>query len=188
MDSAPNDASLQQLVKITQIIATALIVGVLSFGAVVVVLTLNRKPEPPPVDGQAPPPAFAFTQKDLIFCGFAAAGLVLHFIVPVVLTRVQLQSMRGGATDAASAQELGGDLAQLYQIQFIVGAALLEGSAFMMLAMAMQERPYGLWAAGAFLLLMIFNFPTYGRVVAWLERQRDVLADPARDLPGRDFD
>lgn len=62
---------------------------------------------------------------------------------------------------------------QTYQAKIIIGAAILEGTAFLNLTAYMIEgHLYSLAVAGVLLLLILMHFPTVGGVEDWLTARK----------------
>ena len=69
-------------------------------------------------------------------------------------------------------------LAQLYQTQLIVGAALLEGAAFFAgIAFMLERDPIAAGMALVLLAVLAARFPTRDRIEAWLEQQLGLLQE-----------
>jgi hypothetical protein len=78
--------------------------------------------------------------------------------------------------------ERGGDRARLFMVHFlrtIVGAAMLEGTAFFVLLMylAIDRWPWNLAVAGVLIGLIVLHFPTRGSVDAWVDHQQRRIDD-----------
>lgn len=152
---------LDQQIRVMQIIAAALVMGVVFFAGIVVVIgALNQ------------PPAGMF--MGVLGAGMAAMMMVLHFVVPAVMTR---QAADGVSSNAEVTVWAG-----IYQTKLIIGLALLEGAAFFNLIVCIIEHNWwSLAIAGALVSWMIFAFPTRSRVEQWIENQR-IIADQRERL------
>lgn len=78
--------------------------------------------------------------------------------------------------------EGGGDRAKLFMVHFmrtIVGAAMLEGVAFLVLVvyLAIDRWPWNLAVAGVLIGLILLHFPTRGKTDAWIDHQQRLLDD-----------
>lgn len=141
----------EQAVRAMQIIAGALIMGVVTFGLVAVFI-IGALDEP--ADG------IIFSA---VGAAFASGAFVMHLVVPGMMTA----SSRG---DAAALDD--SSLYQTYQVRMIVGLALLEGAAFFNIIAAIVEHNWwSLAIAGALVLWMLAMFPTTTRVKHWVETQ-----------------
>ncbi len=71
------------------------------------------------------------------------------------------------------------------QTTLIVGLAPLEGTAFLgCIAYLIEANPLALAVVGVAVCLMLYKFPTEGRVRTWLEQQAAVL-NGMREEQGR---
>ena len=141
----------EQAVRVMQIIAGALVMGVVTFGLVAVFIV-----------GAFDEPADGFIIS-AIAAAFASGAFVMHLVVPGMMTA----SSRG---DAAAADE--SSLYQIYQVRMIVGLAMLEGAAFFnIIATILEHNWWSLAIAGVLVLWMLAMFPTTTRVKHWVETQ-----------------
>jgi hypothetical protein len=147
--------SLEQTVRVTQIITGALVMGVVTFAAIAVpaIGALNAAPNGVLVSG--------------LGAAFAVLAFVLHLAVPAV--------MRASAERAVSDQQLYG----LYLSKTIIGLALLEGAAFFnLIALMVEHNWWSLAIVGGLVLWMLALFPTRTRVSHWVEaRQMQSLGE-----------
>lgn len=113
--------------------------------------------------------------------------LLAFFTVPALVVNTQRQAL----ATSRPAHEVGGglegsrsgpqDLLPIYQTQFIVGMALLEGGAFLnLVAFLIEGSPLNLAVAGALLLFMIIRLPTRSGLAHWLEHQQRLLRDESQ--------
>lgn len=138
-----------------QIIHAALVMGVLTFG---VVCLLIRPPQP-----FGPPQPTTW-----MALGMAAAVSAARLVVPRMIVQAGLRK----AAEAPE-EELDESLTAAYVSAGIVGGAMLEGAAFLLLVMYWVESdPVCLIGAGLLVLAMIASFPTPFRFLGWLEEQR----------------
>jgi hypothetical protein len=163
-----------------QIIAGALVTGVLVFVAIdlYLVLVQNRggglnPPQPVPL-------------LSWMALGMLAVTVPVSFLLPRFLTRSALQRIASGtwqlgpnvpipATDA-------GKLLAVRQTTLILGLAPLEGAAFFgCIAYLMEASVLALSAVLVALLLMLWQFPTESNVRAWLAEQTEQLAQVRRE-------
>lgn len=146
---------IKQQVAVMQIIAGALMMGVVMFAGIVVV-----------IGGLNQPSTGIF--MGLMGAGFAVMAMVLHIVVPNAMARQGLADM--SSNSAAS------EFVSVYQGKLIVGLALLEGAAFFNLICCIIEHNWWSMAiAGALLSWMLFAFPTRSRVEHWIENKRFIL-------------
>lgn len=169
-----NEQIQQQLaatVRTAQIIVGALVMGVITFGVVV-------------VSGIAGGPGGQGNLLTLLAVGLGAADLVLCLLVPNLLVAAQRRKLaagNGGSPAGADPATDAGQLALLYQTKLIIGAAMLEGGCFLGLVAYMLERQLpSLAMAGVLLLALIAHLPTFGRVQAWIDDQLRRLDEDRR--------
>jgi hypothetical protein len=149
-ESQPTDITAP--LRAMQIVAGALMAGVVFFGVIVIV---NGSLNQPPKAGIL----------SFIGVGFAALMFVLHLIVPGIMAKnVKLES-----TGTSEVERWCG----MYQTKMIIAFALLEGAAFLNLVACMSEHNWwSLAVAGGLVLIMAVQFPTRTRVEQWIETQR----------------
>jgi hypothetical protein len=179
MSDVTDPDMLDPVTRVSQIIVAALIMGVVIFLAIIL-LFVPAQAAMIPAGGGAPLPAPADSALPLITyvaLAMCLADLALSFVVPkLVVANARKQIAREKAP-----KDKGGDtaaLAQIYQTQLIIGAAMLEGGAFFAaIAFMLERKPI---AAGMTLVLLIVlaaRFPTRDRIVAWLEQQLGQLQE-----------
>ena len=141
--------------------------------------------------GGAPAPAAAGPGTPLFTYIAVAVGLMnlaLSFVVPNLavangrrqIARGVAPKIKGGPTEAKQIYPSGdtGMLAQLYQTQLIVGAAMLEGAAFFAgIAFMLERNPIAAGMALVLLAVLAARFPTRDRIQAWLEQQLGLLQE-----------
>jgi len=188
--------ALQPIIRTCQTIVGAMIMGVATFLAIALFVTqVAVNPAPAPPGGGAVGAAVAApgdSSLQVITYLAVASGLivlVLSFVVPkinIARTRRQIALAGPIATTEGVPSEpkqlypagYTGKLAQLYQTQLIIGAAMLEGAAFFATIAYMVERnPIALATAIVLLGALIARFPTSDRVNAWLDRQLGLLQE-----------
>jgi hypothetical protein len=153
-----------------QIIIFALCTGVATFAAVVVFVS-------PP----APPAQFGMLT--MMALGFMVAAGVMSVVVPTaVVAAKRAESLRSpndaeAKDSAVSSGEIPG-LLGTYQTKLILGAALLEGAAFLALTAYMTEGHWAsLVAAGVLFFGLLAHLPTTNRVAAWLAAEQRRIAE-----------
>jgi hypothetical protein len=175
MASIGDEAPIDDVTRISQIIGGALITGVLFFLGIASVIGL-REPE------------FG-TLVTYVALALAAVILPLSFLVPHWVANRNRRAIAAGTwappspggsqAPRISPEAIPTDadkLAMAYLPQFIVGAALLEGSAFFAgIAYFLGQNPIALGLALLLVGGLILRFPTRHRVQLWVEKQRDKL-------------
>ena len=166
-----------QRLRVMQIVAGALILGVVVFLGVVLFVVHGRN------GGQGVMPAQPLPVISLMAVAMLAVCGPLAFVIPAVVTKTALRQILSGAwrppagTDPVMSATVGGQLMGVRQTTLILGMALLEGTAFLGCVAYMSEaRPFALAVVGVAILLMLCKFPTEAGVRAWLVRQADTLA------------
>ena len=196
MSDMTDPDALQPIIRTCQIIVGAMIMGVATFLAIALFVTqVAVNPAPAPPGGGAGGAAIAApgdSSLPVITYLAVASGLivlVLSFVVPKInIARARRQIALAGpiATTEGVPPEpkqlypagFTGKLAQLYQTQLIIGAAMLEGAAFFATIAYMLERnPIALATAIVLLGALVARFPTSDRVNAWLDRQLGLLQE-----------
>jgi hypothetical protein len=120
-------------------------------------------------------------------------NLALSFVVPNLavtnwrkqLARGAAPKVKGGPTEAKQIYPAGdtGSLAQLYQTQLIVGAAMLEGAAFFAgIAFMLERNPIAAAVALVLLAVLAARFPTRDRVAGWLDRQLELIKEERQSI------
>jgi len=161
------------VVRTSQIIVAAFVMGVVTFAVVVVFLISGG-------------PAAKGSLLTLLAIVFAGAALVLGFVIPQLITAANRRKIAAGTW--ASSPNQGpvpdsdtGKLTLTYPAKMMVGAALFEGGCFFALMAYMIERqPLSLVAAAVLLLCLLAQFPTLTRVEAWIEEQLRRVEDERR--------
>jgi hypothetical protein len=144
--------SIDQPLRLMQIIAGALIMGVVMF-ALIATLALGALNEAP-----------SNTMIAYIGAGFAVMVVAAHLVVPEAVKAAALK-----ATSDRDAEFLCG----IYQTRMIIALALLEGAAFFnIVALMIAHTWWSLAIAGALLLLMLARFPTRTSIEHWIETQQ----------------
>ncbi len=196
MSDMTDPDALQPIIRTCQIIVGAMIMGVATFLAIALFVTqVAVNPAPPPPGGGAGGAAIAApgdSSLPVITYLAVASGLivlVLSFVVPKInIARARRQialagpiaTIEGVPPEPKQLYPAGytGKLAQLYQTQLIIGAAMLEGAAFFATIAYMLERnPIALATAIVLLGALVARFPTSDRVNAWLDRQLGLLQE-----------
>jgi hypothetical protein len=167
-------------VVIGQIIVAALVIGCLFFLGIVLLL------KPPAVAAGAQLPNHLLTMIAMVFVLLAIGA---RLIIPSVIVASARQSILKGTSPApgtrAGDEKLAefldrtGDAGRLwlaYLTRTIVGAAILEGTAFYCLITYMIERtPLALGLALGLIAALAMHLPTRSRVIHWIEDQLRIL-------------
>ena len=176
--SSPNDTLPRRHLQAMQIIASALLLGVVVFLAIALLIVWVR------TNDHALARAGDLPLVSIMAVVLLAMEAPLAFIIPALVTRTAVRRIASGtwqlppAADAAAFSSDASKLLAVRQTTMIVGLALLEGAAFFgCIAYLVEARPFALGVVLVAVLLMLVNFPTEGRVRAWLQRQADQLAE-----------
>lgn len=113
----------------------------------------------------------------------ALIGVLAYFTIPALVVNTQRQALAAyrperetGAIEDPRSTSL--SLTSIYQTQFIIGLALLEGGAFLNLVVFMLEgSPVSLTVAVALLVFMLARVPTRSGLHDWTEQQQRLLRD-----------
>ena len=172
MFTEPQRAYLQQVARTTQIIAIAMIVGIAVFGVVMVFILDLGDREP--------------IETPFISMFAVAMGVASFFVAPLgsqFISAGMRKSLAAGNSirlggSSAIPEETGqvGELAHIYQIEQIIHRAVLEGAAFMNLAVFLVEsQPMCPVIALCLLLAMFFRFPTYNHLENWVGKEMTAI-------------
>lgn len=155
MSNAP--ATPEAWVRNMQIIAGALIAGVVIF-ALIAVFALGALGQPP-----------TGVIVSYMALGMTAIELVPFALVPRFVTAPTVHRARQGTGNLeGNALQYG-----LYQTRMILRYALLEGAAFFsIVATIIEHNWWTLGVAGGLVLMMLTIFPARTRVEHWMETQR----------------
>lgn len=147
MDSDGQNEELERNLKLLQVVCMALISGVFTFCAVVVVI-FTSKPAGTAV-------ARAAFDLPVLGLGLCLIALPASFVIKSVLFRRSMSEQPGGDPTM--------DLFKRYRAGTIVATAVCEGSAFALLVFVMLGgSSYAVWATGVLIPLagMMLHFPT----------------------------
>jgi hypothetical protein len=174
--SEMDDRVLAPRVRIMQIIACALITGVVVFlGFACYQVFVQRQGQPmAPIDG--------LPMISVVAVAMVAAGVVASFVAPTVMTRGALQKIAAGTfqiPQRIDPKDMATDFAKLLAVKqttLIVGLALLEGPAFMgCIAFFLEAQALTLLIVAVPIVAMLLRFPTEGGVRNWLYEQTNQL-------------
>ena len=148
-----------QELRVLQIIAVALMMGLLMFFGVVLVVTRGD------IFGQGNPGIMT-----MIAAGFAGLMIVNHLVIPALLAKAQLNKLKSEDPSPKDSDRTNNSLLAIYRIQLIITLALLEGAAFFNLISVMLEKHMiSVIAAVVLLGLMVARFPTRTKVSWWIQ-------------------
>jgi hypothetical protein len=149
----------EQQLRVMQIIAGALMMGVITFLGVVLVITKGN------VLGQGNPGIVT-----MIAAGFAGLMIVNHLVIPSIITKARLNQIKSQDSDGQNSELKLASLLSIYRMQLIITLAFLEGAAFFNLVSVMIENHViSLIAAIVLLGLMAVRFPTRTKVSWWVQ-------------------
>ena len=176
--SGPDDILPQARLRVLQVIAGALLLGVVTFLVIDLIIVFTQ------TKGAGIAPAGDLPMISVVAVVLLAVDAPLAFLVPGFQTRAAVRQIAAGTwrpAPAACAEAFRTDSSKLLAVRqatLVVGLALLEGAAFFgCIAFLLEARPFALGVVLVAVLLMLVKFPTEGRVRAWLERQADRLAE-----------
>ena len=158
-DAALKGPKFEASVRTMQIIAAALMIGVLSFLLVVLLMTKGD------VLGLNNPSLIT-----LIAAGFGFLMIVIHFVVPGVISNQQIGNSVAGGQKGVDEESKKQQVLAIFQIQLIVGLALLEGAAFFnLIALMIGKSGFSLGVVVLLVCLMLMKFPTRDKVSFWVQ-------------------
>lgn len=172
IDGRPQQGSLRTM----QLIAIGILLGLTTFLVLVLFLVYGAG------KGQGPAPPARLPVISLVAVIMLATSVPLGFVLAGVQTRAALRRIAAGTRLTREPGSTVGpsDLMELLTVRqttMLIALALLEGAAFMgCIAFLIEKQPFVLAAVLVALALMLAQFPTEGRVRAWLERQAGQLA------------
>jgi hypothetical protein len=148
-------------IRLLQIISAALMMGVLSFLLVVLLVTEGE------VLGRHNPSLIT-----VIAAGIGLLTILIHFVLPTMITGAQLKSLRGSGwnqlDDAARTERIMG----VHRTQHIIGLAVLEGAAFLnLIALMIGHSMFSTVMVVLLLSLMLAKFPTETKVSWWVQEK-----------------
>jgi hypothetical protein len=179
--------SVDQIVRATQIVVGALIIGVTIFLVIVVCLVhllgfgnAVGAANPGVNAPAAQQPAKSIPTLTYVSAGMGIILLPLSFILPNVLATQSLRSAAARATAAtpSSSPPPGAAVtsANAYQTSMIIGGAIAEGAAFFAgVVYLIEQNPIALGVFVILLAALILQFPTRSRFDRWVERQEERL-------------
>src|SRR4051794_13743763 len=166
-------------VRTMQIIAGALMAGVGTFFAIVLLLVFTQGQQP--AAGQTP--TLSLLAVGLVL--FLAPGSALF---PIVLEQQATRQIANGSYRGAEpGASTVGQLLALKQKSLILGLALLEAPAFTsLIAFLLEGKVFVLAVTGLALALMAVKFPTHSGVTRWVEGQVDRIEELIDEIEAAD--
>jgi hypothetical protein len=144
-------------VRTMQIIAFALMMGVVVFGLIVMFQTGGR------LNGEP-------GMLTWIAAGFAGLMIVNHLAIPSIIAGATWKKLVADGIRQKPEPEQAQAAMGVYQAQMIVAFAVLEGAAFFNLVVVMLERTMiCLGIVIALLVLILIRFPTTTKVTWWIQ-------------------
>jgi hypothetical protein len=166
--NAFEEPPLQPQLRVMQLIAASLLLGVPLFLGIVLFLVHGQNQG----FGQLPPGDLPTIS--LVAVVMAVTSVPLAFFVPGVIARGHVTQLAAGPK--ADRREDVARLLAIRQTAMIVGMAVVEGVAFLAcIAYLLEARVFVLAVVGVALGCLLAQFPTEGRVRAWLRAQREQL-------------
>lgn len=153
------------MIRVAQIIAGALAMGVFVFMILALVL---RKAA---IDGAA-------SIVSWVVIGFAFVIVVLHLVVPARNARKAVDRIDANVFATLDEEGRFKRLFGIFNTQQIIAIALLEGAAFANLSIYCSVTPFigNLGVAVGLLAMIAFQFPTSGSIQNWIDtRSRDII-------------
>jgi hypothetical protein len=166
-----------------QIIAGSMLTGVLLAVGLMVFLVYGQNNG----HGMAPPADLPLIS--LIAVGMAVITFPLGLILPRIISRRAMQQIAVGTwtpppnVDPASFSSDAAKLVAIRQSSMIIGLALLEGTGiFGAIAFLLEGQPFVLVVPSVAIVLMIVQFPTEGKMRAWVSEQLERLGAERDEL------
>ncbi len=168
-----------QVLRIMQIIAGALIAGVISFAGVATFIVFGQAPAAQP--GRQPPAAPQNGSEIImpLAMAFAAMALVASFVWSNAIATSSVKGIAKMAQEGTltGPKELFGRLLAVAQTKMILAMAPIEGAAFFnLIAFIITKSLIPPAVVGALLLVMAIHFPTKFKLARWLEDQQRLLS------------
>ncbi len=151
--------SFEDAVRGMQIIAAALMAGVLVFRSIVLVITQGN------VFGTQTPEVVT-----ILGAGFGVLAIVNHLVIPKIIAGSQLRQIVSNGFSELDAESKSDRLFGVYRGQLIVALAMLEGAAFFnLIALMVEKNVVALGVATLLLSTMVMKFPTRDKVSFWVQ-------------------
>ena len=157
MDNDQVEIGIRQQIRVVQIIAIALMMGVLTFGAIAFQIGNGKQPPETPM-------------MSYIAMGLGLQMLIVHFIIPSFILKNSLKAI---ANQTGNVREA---LVATHRGKTILGLAILEGAAFLALVSYLIEgHDYALGTALVMLFMMTVQFPGTNRVLNWIGTNAELI-------------
>ena len=155
--------SLNDKLRVVQILTVALAMGPIMFGVVVLFL---------PPTGMAAP-VHGMPLLTIAGIAFGVMLQVVRYFATAIVTNSELRRLAATARSEADLDAL----LDLHRRLMIVRAAMFEGAAFFLIIAYMLERtPLALAGAVFMIVGILAGFPSEARVAAWLEEKLKAMA------------
>ncbi len=166
---------IRKATRTIQIIVASLAAGVLAFLGVVLYL----------VQQNALAPAVEVPIVTYISIGMAIVVIAMWLVVPAVIAgRMRHSIIHGDSSQWGLVKNMhnGGELGDVvplmatYQTSAIVGAALIEGGAFLAtIAFLLEHQRTAMLIGIALAVLLVIQIPTVSRAESWVERELSTI-------------
>ena len=168
------DSSFPARIRIMQIIAGALLMGVVIFAGIAIFIVRNRDS----LRALDAPPYLTLMAGLMLLSNVPLSFIIPRFTVRALLQRLAAQPRSLGTTREETEANLRASLLAGRQTAMIVGLALLEGAAFLGCIAYLQEgQLYSLGFVLVAACLMLWNFPTTNSVNDWLDHHQRLLEE-----------
>lgn len=173
MAETRDDASTRGVLRTAMIIRAALIMGVLTFTAVVLFLNQSAAGTPDASQRRGDAPGRTVPRKIITYAasGYGVVTFLAVLVIPPFLDRGirrRIHATQGTSGDAIEAR-----LARGLLNKTVIDGALLEGAALLcLIAHLLEKMPITLILTGLLVLEMALSFPTRDRAMRWIEWQK----------------
>lgn len=158
-NSGLQGATFEGSVRGMQIIAAAMMAGVLSFFGVVLVTTQGE------ILGTQAPELIT-----ILAAGFGVIAIVNHFVIPRIIAGSQLKQIVSKGLSELDETTKSNQVCGIYRSGLIVALAMLEGAAFFnLIALMIEKSVVSLGVAILLLGFMVLRFPTRDKVSFWVQ-------------------
>ena len=150
--------------RVLRVVVLALVAGLTAFLGVAAASRARQDPQGRPGVDDPPGPRTPLPALTVAACTFAVIFVPLSLVVPGVASEAALKKVASGASDAAAA----GEIASVYQVRTILGAALNAVPAHLaVVAYMIEGDPIALILSVALTLGVAARFPRRGAVEDW---------------------
>ncbi len=172
---AHDEQVLIKSLRMMQIIAAALVIGLVNT-CLIAILFISPKPVPPNPQADAVPVLTAIAVAAFV------ALVPLSFLLPRLIAKKYVGRIVTGNwqpaqnADPVWSTTIFGQLLSTRQAASIVGLALLEGVGFLAcVACMIEHRMIVMAVAAAIVVLMLLRFPTANKLRSWIAQQADEI-------------